>query len=219
MDIHFVTYSDEVYKDRQVGLNNIAKGEFDKVHSYDREWLVGTDFYKENRDILDEERGNGYWLWKPYIILETLKKVNDGDVVFYLDCGDVFRYGVKGFLQQYFDDNSSLLTFGVHPQIKYTKRDCFVKMDCDTEEYHKAIQLEAGIIAFKKTKEIITVIEEWLEFAKDENIITDMPNVMGDNYPVFIDHRHDQSVMTNLAIKHNLNCNGLLRRYITCNVN
>jgi hypothetical protein len=51
------------------------------------------------------------------------------------------------------------------------------------------------------------------------NIITDIENITGPNLHGFKDHRHDQSVLTNLAIKHNLNINRLLRNFITCNVN
>ena len=218
MKVHFITYSDELYKDRQAMLDAKAKNEFDEVHSYNRKWLIETDFYKENNKILDEKRGGGYWLWKPFIILETFKKIDNGDAILYIDCGDIFSNNVREFLAHYFQDNSSLLTIGGHPQKDYTKRDCFIKMGCDESKYHNFIQLEAGIIGFKKTEEITNIIEEWLSYAKDENVITDIPNILSDNYPGFVDHRHDQSIITNLAVKHNLNVNKLLRNYIKCNV-
>ena len=59
------------------------------IMSYNREWLVTTDFYKDNQSILDEERGGGWWVWKPYVILDALSKVEEGDYVLYCDCGDM----------------------------------------------------------------------------------------------------------------------------------
>ncbi|MGL5889875.1 MAG: hypothetical protein ACRC3B_08315, partial [Bacteroidia bacterium] len=47
--------------------------------------LEKTDFYKQYRFILDQPRGGGYWLWKPYYILETLKQMNEGDILVYAD--------------------------------------------------------------------------------------------------------------------------------------
>ena len=102
MKVNFITYSDELYRDRQAILDNHAKQIFDVTHSYNSEWLMTTDFYLENKIILDKTRGNGYWLWKPFIILETLKKMDDNDVLLYLDSGDIFTDGVVGFLKEYF---------------------------------------------------------------------------------------------------------------------
>jgi hypothetical protein len=221
MDIYFITYSDEKFKDQQNNLDLHAE-KFFNLNSYNREWLVTTNFYKENKEILDLPRGGGYWLWKPFIILDTLNKMNDNDLLFYLDSGDKFSDGLSQFLNNYFSNNDidSLLTFGGQNKQKwYTKRDTFILMDCDTKEYHNHLQLEAGIICLKKTDKIVKLVSEWLNYCSNPNIITDIENITGPNLHGFKDHRHDQSVLTNLAIKHNLNINRLLRNFITCNVN
>ena len=36
---------------------------------------IDNDFIEKNKSILNCTRGGGYWLWKPYIINETLKKI------------------------------------------------------------------------------------------------------------------------------------------------
>jgi len=219
MKTHFITYSDELYKCNQNGLNELGKTQFDVVHSYNRDWLITTDFYLENKDILDEKRGGGYWLWKPYIILETLNKMNEGDILLYMDSGDIFSGNISSYLKTYFQNENSLLTLGGYPQKLWTKRDCFILMGCDEPRFHNHIQLEAGILSFKKTGENVKFINEWLTFSKNKSILTDIENQHGENYLGFKDHRHDQSIITNLAIKYDLNINKLLRKYITCNVN
>ena len=96
MKINLVTYSNDKYKKQQQKLASQAKLVFDGVYVYGEKWLRKTNFYKKNKNILDEPRGAGYWLWKPYIILETFKQIDEGDVVLYIDSSDTFKD--KGFL-------------------------------------------------------------------------------------------------------------------------
>jgi len=221
MKAYFVTYSDEKFDKHRKTLNEQAKLTFDGVFTYDRNWLINTDFYEPNKEILDQSTGAGFCLWKPYIILETLKSLEPNDILFYLDSADIFTNNLVEFLKDYFNsDYEFILTYGgFNKQKTYTRRDCFVLMDCDNEKYHEHIQLEAGMIALKKTNHVIEILEEWLHFCKNKHILTNIENICGDNLTGFIAHRYDQSVLTNLAVKHNLNINRLLRNFITCNVN
>lgn len=220
MKINFVTFSDNKYKTRQEFLTEQAEKTFDVVHKYKREWLTGTSFYRDNQSILDQERGAGFWLWKPFIILETFKTMNDGDVLLYLDSGDTFTNNVVSFIKKYFSDknNEIILTSGVYTNMDWTKRDCFILMECDESKFHNTIQLEAGILAIKKTDIMVNFVEEWLGYCKNANIITDIKNIHGENFSSFKEHRHDQSVLTNLAVKHGISGTTALRQFITCNV-
>ena len=93
----------------------------------------------------------------------------------------------------------------IHLHRDWTKRDCFVLMDCDTSKYHNANQLEAGLIGVKNSPLTFQVITEWLQNCQDENIVTDLPNISGEsNFDGFRDHRHDQSILTNLFLKYNI---------------
>lgn len=47
-------------------------------------------------------------------------------------------------------------------------------------------------------------MSELLEWSQNENILTDTPNITGENYPTFKDHRHDQSVLSLMAHKYNI---------------
>ena len=221
MKINLVTYSNDKYKKQQQKLASQAKLVFDGVYVYGEKWLRKTNFYKKNKNILDEPRGAGYWLWKPYIILETFKQIDEGDVVLYIDSSDTFKDNVVTFLTNFFKSSEKelILTSGAFPQKDWTKRDCFILMDCDSSEYHNVIQLEAGILCFRKSAKTTELLQEWLEFCQNENILTDIKNIKGDNYENFKDHRHDQSVLTNLSVKYKLQASNILRTFITCNVN
>mgnify|MGYP001269792970 CR=1 FL=1 len=221
---HFVTFADKKYKLQQFNLCLYAKelNQFETVSDYSKESdLIKTSFYNENKEIFDQERGCGYWLWKPFYILKKLEEIDDGDIVFYADCADVFMPQLIPFLRGEFDTCDVILLQGAYKNKDWTKRDCFVMMDCDSEEYWDHNQLEAGIGFFKKTAKTIEVVNEWLEYCKNPHILTDAPNQSGyHNFPSFQDHRHDQSILTNIAIKHNLRIeNELIRQFINCNVN
>ena len=159
MKTYFITYSDEKFDFHRKELNSQAEKTFDGVYTYDRDWLIKTKFYLENRHILDQKTGAGFCLWKPYIILETLNKINDDDVIFYLDSADIFSDGLVNFLKQYFTTTKEniILTAGGYPQKDWTRRDCFVLMECDENKYHNQIQIEAGIIALKKCDKTISL--------------------------------------------------------------
>ena len=47
MKFHLVTYSDGKFKKEQDFINKIH-GESFEIHAYDRDWLEGTNFYKNN---------------------------------------------------------------------------------------------------------------------------------------------------------------------------
>ena len=51
MNWHLVTYADENFREKQQFLHRTHKEKFIH-HPYNREWIVSTDFYKENQNIL-----------------------------------------------------------------------------------------------------------------------------------------------------------------------
>lgn len=223
MKLVYINYSDVNYRDHQIELmeyvNSIKL--FDEGVSYTQEWLATTDFYQNNIHILKKHRLAGYAIWKPYIILETFNHIEDGDVVVYMDCGDKPLSGITNHIRTYMQRCDQYLVpqyyNGVHKL--FTKRDCFYYMQCDNELYWNSIQLENGFMAFKKTRFNEKLMQEYLAYCCDERIVTDIPNQCGlPNFDGFIDHRHDQSIITNLQIKYNLATSSDVRPYIQWNI-
>ncbi len=212
---------------RQRLLNITAKkfANIDEIVAWTRNDIINTPFYQENRYILDNPRGAGYWAWKPYIILETLKKAAKNDWVIYCDVGKPFRRGnVEKFGHQdigntFYTPVDSIIEYaskhnGFTPGVwiphyglahVWTKRDCFVGMDCDDSTYHNSPHVQAGYSAWSKSQESIAFLEEWLRWCQEPNIITDDKNIFGKpNLEAFRDHRHDQSILSNLVVKHKI---------------
>jgi hypothetical protein len=181
---------------KSIGINNlIVKTDDD----------LPNDFKTEFSNLLNQKKGYGYCIWKPYIIINELNKLNDGEILVYIDSTDFPEQLFFDIVTHHFEKNDILLVNRGYNNGEWTKRDCFILMDCDEAKYHNHIQLEAGLIGFKKTDFNLELLNEWFKFAKNENILTFIPNICGQsNLPNFREHRYDQSILTNLSIKHNL---------------
>lgn len=217
-----LTYADENYAEQQLELHQeaINMDQFDRIFSYTR-GQIDPEFMQMNKYILSFHRGGGYWLWKPYFILRALQELSDGDILLYMDCGDSFTgecTNLKDTLLDLLANEDIYLTVGGYRHGDWTKRDCFHIMNCDTPEYHNKIQLEAGMGVFKKTQRTMEIVNEWLMFSKNSAVITDDPNICGmGNLPGFKDHRHDQSILTNIYIRKSLPAGNHLRQFIVGN--
>ena len=122
MNWHLVSYADENFVEQQKFLHQTHKEGFIH-HPYSRKQLETTDFYKDNQKILDQSTGAGWWIWKPYYILETLKSIDEGDYVIYSDCGDMFSPGLVSYIETTLDENdASLLLLSNNINGHYTKR-------------------------------------------------------------------------------------------------
>lgn len=204
--VHLVSFATENFYTSQKKLieSSLVNG-VDFVHTYNPT-NIDEKFVSDNAAIINgfNNRGAGYWLFKPYIILDTMKNVNDGDYVVYVDSGINFIDNIHKILNAVDDD---IILFNCHGHINktFTKRDCFVYLDCDTDVYVNGQHTNAAIQIYKNTPKSKRFVELYMYWCKNQNVITDNPNVCGlDNYPEFVDHRHDQSVLSLLSIKHDI---------------
>ena len=169
------------------------------------------EFVKKYNNIATETRGYGFWQWKPLIILDAMSMVEYGDYILYVDSGN----SIISSLDYVFDvaEREEIVLFenrdgnynrDTHKNKEWTKRDCFVLMDCDEERYYNAMQVDASYQVYKKTDRTLQFLEEYKTFCSNDNIISDLPNITKPNLPEFIDHRHDQSILSILAAKHDI---------------
>lgn len=209
MKKYLVNYSNNSHfnSQKENTKSSLNIGGFDDVFSYNIQ-NIDDEFKLKNEKILSQSRGAGYWMWKPYIIKKALESINDNDILMYSDSGISFIKNIKEIIDIMDDTENKLLLFeleDIHPNKRWTKRDCFVLMDLDKEPYLSYNQLLASYILMRKNDFVINFINEWLEYAKDYRNITDSPNECGlPNYNEFIDHRHDQSILSLLGRKYGI---------------
>lgn len=169
---------------------------------------LDSEFSSKNSHILKLSRGAGYWLWKPYIIHNFMKKMDYGDILCYTDSGCEFIKSAESVISRLEKTLNGLLLFELNSNFinkNLTKRDTFVYMKLDEEPFLSSTQILASFVFLKKNVFTINFVEEWLTYCEDYRIITDSPNECGlPNYQGFVDHRHDQSVLSLLARKYNI---------------
>jgi hypothetical protein len=170
---------------------------------------IDCNFYKKNRAILNSKRGGGYWLWKPYIINETLKKINDNDILFYLDSKYYFIEDFSNLYSEYMKDNDFLIWKNKpNDRIWYMKNWCkmdvIYKYNMFDQVFNKnAEDCWAGAIMIKKNNNTVKYIQEWLNMCCIYTDITDSKsNIKNDS--VFCEHRHDQSLLSIVLYKYNI---------------
>ena len=202
-----INYANHVFRESQK-LNSLTGKEvglFDKVISYSPK-DIQPDFFERNKKILSQKKGNGYWLWKPYFIKKTLETLNFGDFLFYCDSGSYFIKPITPLIELSLDTGHDIISFELpHLERVWTKRDAFILMDCDSRKYSESKQRLASFSLWKKSGFTMDFINENLNYAQDERVITNLKNQCGyRNYPGFREHRHDQSIFSLLLKKHDL---------------
>jgi hypothetical protein len=189
----------------------------DRAQGWTRRQLEETGFYRAHRHILDASRGAGYWAWKPFLILETLKNSAEGDLVLYSDAGrpeapSIVDRPLRTLTDWVVAHRGGALP-GVYipqwgPNRRWTKGECFRVMGCDTPAIRDHPQVQATFSVWRRDDRSLDFVSEWLRWCVTPEAISD--ERVGDvpDAPDFRDHRHDQSIVTNLALREDFACFG-----------
>ena len=153
------------------------------------------------------QRGYGFWLWKPYIIKTFLDKLQDGNILVYADAGCTINPNGLPRFNEYMnildtnEDNYGIISFQMNhlPEIKYSKR-LLLETIGATEEMAMSGQCIATTMIIKKNAHSTMVVDKWWELAQNYELINDVR--MPQENPQFIDHRHDQSIFSVLVKKY-----------------
>ena len=196
-DLTVINYADSAFSKAQ-SLNSLSAkmcGKAGKVIEYSPS-CIDVQFREKYSDILSIPTGGGCWLWKPYIVNDALQKINEGDYIFYLDSGALFRKKIEPFISFMEENGLDLLCFSTpFPENRWTKKsfiDHYYSVNnLKTDDF----QIEATYFIIKKTKRTVSFCKEWLELCcVKENI--DNSGLAEGEY-----HRNDQSLFSYLCKK------------------
>ena len=165
-----------------------------------------SDFWGKHREFIESNsRGYGYWIWKPYIIKKQLEKMNENDVLVYVDSGcEMNVLGVQRlyeYMAKTAETDTGILGF-IHRNLyekEWTKMDVFAKMDA--YEFADTTQISANALFIRKCSASVEIINKWYDTCCDYSVINDTPSTIP-NDPTFNEHRHDQSILSILLKKH-----------------
>ncbi len=210
-----ITYGTSDYKDSLLRIEKEAKrlNIFDKIILYQPSDL--PDFIKAN-PLMAYKRGGGYWVWKPYIIWKTLQDYIDAIVV-YVDGGCVLQESPDW--NYYFDKITSYETIVFNyrsdfdynwinsykcnsPEIHYwTKKNTLLYFDrlFQNKEWRNYNKIWGGFIITKGNEN--KLVNQWLSISLmcPELVCDPFGIELNDQELTYVQHRHDQSLITPLA--------------------
>ena len=202
---YFITFACNCCEKSKVKATKSARDpggfEFATVHDMDS---LSKKFRYTHSAILRQERGCGFWLWKPYIILKTLiESMSDNDLLMYQDAGAHIIRDAGPLLKLSQDLEPGIIVFHTRFLEKiFAKRDSFILMDMDDPRVYESYQRLASYVILRKNCQSLQFVMEWLAYAMDPRILTDIDNEMGKpNFPAFRENRHDQTVLSLLSKK------------------
>ena len=164
------------------------------------------DFWTKHKEfITNNQRGYGYWLWKPFLIQQVINTMQNDEILFYCDSDFILKKD-KTFLEKLKKDvkNNKIISSSTREKEKsWNKKDTINRVGVTINE--EDIQVQAGTLLIYVCDETRNLIDEWYSICceKDYHYIDNSPSIRP-NYVSFKEHRHDQSIFSLLLKKHNI---------------
>jgi hypothetical protein len=184
----------------------------DDLWVYDDRWLTTTPLYRDNQWLWtckgvgnpDGGRGFGWFSWKPYVLMDALSRVNDGDIVMFTDA-DTYPISNFSMLYRECERIGGMMFFAAQgcENRHWCKRDCFIRMGLDEPKYWDSLHAVARFYLFQKgAKGTTEFLMEWLKYCLDRQATTFDPSELGPELEGFREHRTEQAILTNLCTKY-----------------
>ncbi|MDB2334729.1 FkbM family methyltransferase [Planktomarina temperata] len=204
MKKHLICFADNKYRKSQRQLIQSAKeiGNFDLVHSFSEDDF-GSDFLHSHQNVLAEKQGFGLWAWKPYFLLKVMQIAEPGDFIFYADAGSTFVSAVDPIVKELQQSQKSIGVFELSDrnEYQYTKGDVFDALDCNDAKYAYSKQIMATFYCCFNIIEARHFLDNLLQLYRDKSLLDNTGSLSPKNFIGFIEHRHDQSVLSLMAKK------------------
>jgi hypothetical protein len=221
---HFLTFADSRLTPSLHRIADEARrtGIFNSIATCTERSLDRTFRQRHGAILKPTVRGYGYWIWKPQIILQTLRALPAGDILAYCDVGCRFTQRGRDRLEQYIRhaeaSPAGLVGFKYFPPAPPFPYDGRTLFDWRNSQRIKGDLLDyfglrtitpfledycfaGGVLFCGNTRGCRLFMETWLETMEtDIRLIDDSPS-RSPNLPEFIEHRHDQAVFNCLAYK------------------
>lgn len=165
-------------------------------------------FEKHGNFLFSNKRGFGYWIWKPYIIYQSLCLLDENDLLIYADAG--CEYDPSG--DRHLRELAGLVEFDVfavvledeHSTRRWTNRECLFMLD-KTNRFIDMPQISATFVVLRNSQKTRSLARVWYE-----HCIADEYHLVKDLYPsnedlMFEEHRHDQAIFSLLVRDYMLN--------------
>jgi hypothetical protein len=210
--LHMVTFaSSNIYLTLERIVNQAnTSGYFNNIFAYTEHDI--PEFMETHKKFISENRRLfGYAIWKPYIILKALNNIKDGEYLLYSDAGNSINPTVSNRVNDYIRmckespyKNVSMhleeTDDGLFQEKIWTKSDLFDHLNVP-EKDRISSQIWSGWWLMEKCEFTMNILQQWLETATQYNLSDDTPSNIP-NAELFVEHRHDQSILSCLLKLH-----------------
>jgi len=187
-----ITFGTEEYNSAMCRLRASAQ-DYAEVITYNEIDIVDLiEIYPEH---FLNSKGFGWWLWKSYLITNTLDQMQENDYLIYLDATiEVLKNPLE-----LIDNKKDIILFNNgQSHHEYCKSECYYGMKIYSPL--DQLQANAAIQIYKNTEYTkLFLLDYFLACANLMLVNDEYDNSI--QISKFKEHRHDQSILTNLAIE------------------
>lgn len=188
------------FKNQFALTQSAADKGFDHIYSFKRSH-IDPEFWHKNKDILEQKHGAGYWLWKPYFILQVMKQMPYGSIIVYSDASTVFKKPIGPLLKQLDNYDMVIPIYGnPTPLISQIKKEAYGIFDTSlTTEILNKPATWPFFITIRNTAETQAFVEKWLKACENADAIMNTPLDPKIQAPEFEMHLNDQAILSVLV--------------------
>lgn len=201
MHLTAITYADgccsqSVERNRQSALDVGV----DSAHAYGRRDL-DPEWRERHAEVLAQRKGAGWWLWKPYLVLKTLRSDivpwNTG-VVIWLDAGNFYTGHPSSVVARALRASDiSAMKLKCCIESDWTSVQALRLLDGLSYDIADTPQLGAYFLLFRKTTTTLAFVEDWLRHAEEPAILMESGRDENmENAPGYQRHMADQSIFS-----------------------
>lgn len=210
MRVYFITFGST--HNYLTSLNRIKlqaenSGFFDKIIVY-TEKDFDQDFLEKYKNLMENNTGYGFWIWKSYFVKKTFDIMNNGDILVYADAGCSIIKTIesikkfKVYINLVKSHSTGSLGFQMAiPEELYTKSAIFKALDCDSDNNRKSGQVMATIFFLCKCQTSINLVNDFYKYSQQIELINNEYNKETE-IPEFKAPRNDQSIFSLLRKKY-----------------
>lgn len=195
--VYLVSYADSAdifFQNRNAMHQSAINKGFDFIFNYRRD-LLDPDFVTEYEDVFANKRGAGYWIWKPWIILNTLEQIPENAILVYGDSNTLFKRPIDDLIAVAQKHDIILLQ---HPNLSREQEaqlTTLEKLNCNTNECRKGRNVVACFMVLRNTATTRQFIAEWLANCKNREIFLRDDR----ESPELKEHLYDQPILGIMA--------------------